>query len=246
MENTNVVLAANILKYRKKCGFTQEELANQLGVTFQAVSKWETAKSAPDIAFLPMIADLFDCYIDDLFSRQVSREVKNEIHYDHCAQFPWPDDSTIRGVVCEGKKILQVSDLVDTFTFEITGDVKNVQSECNININGSVSGGCKAGGNIQTEGNVSGGCMSNRDVVIGGSLSGGCNCGHSITVGGNLSGGCNTGRAITCAGNLSGDISCGGTVTVNGDVEAEKIKGNVTCHSVSCDKIEGDVIINKL
>ena len=38
MENINIVLAANILKYRKKSGLSQEELANKLGVTFLAVS----------------------------------------------------------------------------------------------------------------------------------------------------------------------------------------------------------------
>ena len=68
MENINIVLAANILKYRKKSGLSQEELANKLGVTFQAVSKWELAKSAPDISFLPIMADVFGCSIDDLFS----------------------------------------------------------------------------------------------------------------------------------------------------------------------------------
>ena len=62
MENVNIVLAANILKYRKKKGLSQEELANKLGVTFQAVSKWENAKAAPDIAFLPVMAEIFGCY----------------------------------------------------------------------------------------------------------------------------------------------------------------------------------------
>ena len=103
MENVNIVLAANILKYRKKKGLSQEELANKLGVTFQAVSKWENAKAAPDIAFLPVMAEIFGCYIDELFSR----EVKTEIHYDHCAQFPWPDDHTIRIFQTVGKKILK-------------------------------------------------------------------------------------------------------------------------------------------
>jgi len=68
MENVNTVLAANIFKYRKKIGLSQEELAQKLGVTFQAVSKWENAKAAPDIALLPNIADIFECSIDDLFS----------------------------------------------------------------------------------------------------------------------------------------------------------------------------------
>ena len=68
VKNVNATLAANILKYRKKKGFSQYALSRQLGVTFQAVSKWETAKSAPDISFLPIMADIFGCSIDDLFS----------------------------------------------------------------------------------------------------------------------------------------------------------------------------------
>ncbi len=103
MENVNIVLAANILKYRKKSGLSQEELANKLGVTFQAVSKWENAKAAPDITFLPIMADIFGCYIDELFSR----EIKTEIHYDYCAELPWPDDNTIRIFQTVGKKIIK-------------------------------------------------------------------------------------------------------------------------------------------
>ena len=68
MGNVNFVLSENILKYRKICGLSQSALAQKLGVTFQAVSKWETAKSAPDIAFLPIMAEIFKCSIDDLFS----------------------------------------------------------------------------------------------------------------------------------------------------------------------------------
>ena len=68
MKNVNIVLAANILKYRKKSGLSQDKLAQKLGVTFQAVSKWENAKATPDIAFLPIMADVFECSIDDLFS----------------------------------------------------------------------------------------------------------------------------------------------------------------------------------
>ena len=242
MENVNIVLAANILKYRKESGFSQDELAQRLGVTFQAVSKWENAKAAPDIALLPIMADVFGCYIDELFSR----EIKTEIHYDHCPEFPWADDTVIRGVVCEGRKILKCEQLADRFTFEITGDAKNVQSECSIEVNGNVSGSCKAGKNIDVSGVVSGGCNSGAETVIGGHLSGGCNCGGDVTVGGAFSGGCNTGGDVVCGGNLSGDINCGGEVTVKGDVEAAQIKGSVICNSLKCDKIEGNVTINKV
>ena len=91
-----------IKKLRKGRGFTQEELAERLGVTYQAISKWENAKAAPDITFLPIMADIFGCCIDELFSR----EIKTEIHYDHCAELPWADDNTIRIFQTVGKKII--------------------------------------------------------------------------------------------------------------------------------------------
>lgn len=68
MSKIGKTLAANIQKYRKLKGFTQEALALKLGVTFQAVSKWENGKSSPDILLLPLMAEAFDCSIDQLFS----------------------------------------------------------------------------------------------------------------------------------------------------------------------------------
>ena len=79
MENVNVTLAENILKHRKKKGISQRELAKHLGVTYQAISKWETAKSAPDISILPALADAFGCNIDELFSREI--KIENDSEY---------------------------------------------------------------------------------------------------------------------------------------------------------------------
>ena len=49
---------------RKAMGLTQDALAQQLGVTNQAVSKWESDQSCPDILLLPQIADIFGITID--------------------------------------------------------------------------------------------------------------------------------------------------------------------------------------
>lgn len=70
-------LAKNIYRYRKEKGLTQEELAQKLGLTFQAVSKWETAQTSPDITVLPKLSQILDISIDKLMGyaahdRQIS------------------------------------------------------------------------------------------------------------------------------------------------------------------------------
>ena len=60
-------IGKNILRYRKEKGLTQAELGKLLGVSYQAVSKWELDKTMPDSFLLPRLADVFGCSIDDLF-----------------------------------------------------------------------------------------------------------------------------------------------------------------------------------
>ena len=230
----------NIARFRKERGWTQVELGDKLGVSNQAVSKWELGTTMPDVMLLPVLADTFGIYIDELFSR----EIRSETHYDHCAEFPWPDDNIIRGIVCKGRKILQKEQLVDRFAFEVKGDVKQVKSECSIEVNGNVSGGCQAGNSVLVSGSISGGCTCGADVIVTGSLSGGSTCGGEVTVSGNFSGGCNSGGDVTCGGNFSGDINCN-VLTVGGDVESVKIKGDVVCNFLKCDKVEGDITVEQ-
>ena len=59
-----------IAYYRKQRGLTQEDVARALGVTNQAVSKWESAQCCPDIALLPELACLFDVSVDELLGRK--------------------------------------------------------------------------------------------------------------------------------------------------------------------------------
>lgn len=60
-------LGEKIKELRKERKISQDELAKGLGISFQAVSKWETGVSMPDIFLLPAIASMFGVSIDELF-----------------------------------------------------------------------------------------------------------------------------------------------------------------------------------
>ena len=64
-------LGTNIRRYRKEMGLTQEKLAYELGVSLQAVSRWENDITYPDITMLPVIADYFGVTIDELMGRYI-------------------------------------------------------------------------------------------------------------------------------------------------------------------------------
>ena len=68
-------LGKRISQYRKSKGLTQDKLAEQLGVTAQAVSKWENDQSCPDITMLPKLAEIFDITTDELLGRSTGQKV---------------------------------------------------------------------------------------------------------------------------------------------------------------------------
>ena len=67
-------LGKRISACRKRLGLTQDALADQLGVTAQAVSKWENDQSCPDISILPKLAAIFDTTTDYLLGLQPRQE----------------------------------------------------------------------------------------------------------------------------------------------------------------------------
>ena len=61
-------LGEKIREQRKKASLSQEQLAARLNVSRQAITKWETGKSLPDIPKLKMLSDVFAESIDSLLS----------------------------------------------------------------------------------------------------------------------------------------------------------------------------------
>ena len=65
-----MTLGEKLAHYRKKNSLTQDDVAEALGVTPQAVSKWENDASCPDIMLLPRLAELYGTTVDELLSRE--------------------------------------------------------------------------------------------------------------------------------------------------------------------------------
>ena len=62
----DIYISENIKRLRRERNLTQEALANFIGISFQAVSKWECGDAYPDITLLPVIANYFQVTIDEL------------------------------------------------------------------------------------------------------------------------------------------------------------------------------------
>ncbi len=62
----DMTIGKRIAHLRKEKGLTQEELAQHMGISPQAVSKWENDQTCPDISALPKLSRLFDVTVDEL------------------------------------------------------------------------------------------------------------------------------------------------------------------------------------
>lgn len=100
-----MTIGEKIKVLRKEKNLSQESLAKILGVTFQAVSKWETNTTVPDVNLIPSIASFFGVSIDELFDYNVL-ENEQKIH-DICreaAQYRLDDPIRAEEILREGLK----------------------------------------------------------------------------------------------------------------------------------------------
>ncbi|MBQ7120722.1 MAG: helix-turn-helix transcriptional regulator [Clostridia bacterium] len=102
-----------IKELRKKRKITQEQLAECIGVSFQAVSKWENNIALPDITLVPVLAQFFGVSTDELFSYD-STEKDNEIKklVNESAEFRETDAAKGREILEEGLKKYPDNDIL--------------------------------------------------------------------------------------------------------------------------------------
>jgi len=85
----NMAFSDKILKLRKARGWSQERLAEELGVSRQSVSKWESGAAMPDLNRLTQLSQLFDTSLDDLVS---DRELPERSSAPETEEIPMESD----------------------------------------------------------------------------------------------------------------------------------------------------------
>lgn len=113
MENT---LGKRIVHNRKRLGLTQDHLAEKLGVTAQAVSKWENDQSCPDILMLPRLAEIFGITTDELLGHETPPkicdaniiDIEDDQKNKHAADFEFQFDNSRKGAICLAVTVFSV------------------------------------------------------------------------------------------------------------------------------------------
>lgn len=83
----NKTFGERIAEKRKSKGYTQEQLAEMMGVTAQAVSKWENDLSCPDVMTLPTLAQKLGCTVDELLTGRDSAPQPTVVPAEHRKPF---------------------------------------------------------------------------------------------------------------------------------------------------------------
>ena len=243
-------MGARISARRKDKGLTQEALANILGVSNQAVSKWESDACCPDIALLPQLVDALEMTFDELFGRESKETSTEKADADGqvlpiAAELPWEDDDSIHAVLFQGHRLLQpkqgslfrhdkYDEIRKTVELHFSGTAQDIYSDFSVVCTDStISGSVRAGDSVTCT-DVGGDVTAGDDVTCG-NVGGNVQAGDSVHCTGDVQGNVRASDSVTC-GNVGGDVSA------NDSVRCGEVKGNVRASdSVTCGDISGSV-----
>ncbi|MDR0267113.1 helix-turn-helix domain-containing protein [Paenibacillus sp.] len=82
-----VKIGKNIAKMRKEKGMTQMEVADRMGVSYQAISNWERGETMPDISKLPELANIFEVSIDQILDNQKGTKMVKTFIENNTSEF---------------------------------------------------------------------------------------------------------------------------------------------------------------
>lgn len=250
-----------IMRLRKEHGMTQDQLANALGITFQAVSKWENGISSPDISTLPLLADLFGVSVDQLLGRETLPQPEERM------TSPVPTEEDTLPVSGQAEEPEQGSEAEAEPVFAEPGqDLPWPDDDCfyAVLFHGHSLVGHLAGDpelilakkhfvfsyegpaqnifsdfSVEIHGSVKGvrgvlGDVKAGESVSCGDVGGDAHAGTSLVCG-DVSGNAEAGAGIQC-GDVSGDVFAGA------GVECGDVSGNLTARGgVSCSDVDGNL-----
>lgn len=208
-----------IRELRRQRGISQEVLATALGISVQAISKWETGSSFPDILLLPDIARFFGITIDELFYG-VKKQESVELEGMHGIK----DDDILRVVQFYGKRCLGAREWSEgkPIYLNIEGLPNTIHMEvwASASIEGDIKGNLNAGNGVNC-----------------GNVGGYVDCGNGVNCG-NVGGHIDCGNGVNC-GNVGGHIDAGGDVRCGNVMNASKIE----CQNLYCN---GEISANEI
>ena len=237
MSITAEQMGAIIRDQRKMKNLTQQDLAQAVGVSVQAVSKWEVGQSLPDVALLPDIADCLGLSLEALFGRE------EKVRGQTAEPAPlFPNDSKLRVAQFFGSRLLKAEgQKIDTppIPLAIEEALKYGLSEDQqrrLNLCVEILGPAHIEGAVQGDLSVSG------QALCAGDIQGDVNAGSTIECRGDIQGDANAGSALTCGGDIQGDASAGGTLSCGGDIQGDaSAGGDLRCNG----DIDGDVYVSE-
>lgn len=203
----------NIRLLRTADGMTQEQLAGELGVSYQAISKWETNANTPDIQLLPQLAKVFGVSIDALFSENAPE----------CRLAPEfvRDDDVFRVLQFRGRKLVRVDRTIsrDCPPIEIA-----FPKNCN---NATQYFKVEVYGHVISDGSINGDVVAHGGVECG-EVNGNLKCSGDV-------------RASTVYGRVEcgGDLNAG-TITTSADISCRDILEcyKINCRDITCARAE--------
>ena len=235
-------ISNNIKKYRKELCLSQEALAERLGVTSQAVSKWECMLSIPDIDSIIALSELFGITIDkllldkdtDIGRRESDREENPDgegQHFDRRDALgryyfdALPDDKDLRVLQFVGRKLIRENDYKRDVVIPLAIDDKTIGDGKTVNVH--------IVGNAHIEGDIGGNVTAGDGVACG-------NVGMSVQAGdgvacGNVGMSVHAGDGVNC-GNVGASVTAGDDVTC-GDVHTITNCGG----DIHCQRLEGEI-----
>lgn len=232
-----IYFGQRIAGLRRQFGLTQEGLAQKLGVTNQAVSKWESDQCCPDIMLLPGLADVFGISMDTLFGRTAPSTALQAVpaYHEETTEaeqgsiptggvvLPWEDNDDLHAVCFQGHRLMDSAEIP-------TDDAQTFSFKQGF----SFSFGSRPTAELYFSGEArnvhSAFAVTCKNTVIHGSVHAGdgVKCGD---VGGNVE----AGDGVEC-GDVHGHIQAGD------GVECRNVLGNVTAgDDVTCGNVEGSI-----